>query len=71
MGEARVVALRDRAAAAAGDLEAELDAVQAGGLLLDPGALRRLRAVVDRALPVAEEYEQHVAGQWRQGEGEP
>lgn len=68
MTQARMAALCDRAAAAAVELEAELDAVQAGGLVLDPAGLRRLRAVIDRALPVADAYERDVVAQWHEGE---
>lgn len=68
MTQARMTALRDRAAAAADELEAELDAVQAAGCVLDPAALRRLRAVIDRVVPVADAYERDVAAQWHEGE---
>ena len=51
------------AAAAHERLAAELDALLGTGVLLDPDALRRLRATVDAVLPAAEAYEGHVAAE--------
>jgi hypothetical protein len=51
------------AAAAHEWLAAELDALLGSGVLLDPVALRRLRATVDAVLPAAEAYERHVAAE--------
>lgn len=42
-------------------LAAELDALLAQGVLLDPVALARLRAAIDAALPAAEAYERRLA----------
>lgn len=41
-------------------LESELDALVGDGVLLDSDALRRLRALIDEALPVAEAYAAHL-----------
>jgi hypothetical protein len=41
-------------------LASELDALLGGGVLLDPAALRRLRATVDAVMPAAEAYERRI-----------
>ncbi len=43
-------------------LECELDDLVGSGVLLDPTALRRLRGVLDDAIPVADAYAERVAG---------
>lgn len=51
----------DRTAAMHRRLEQELDDLMGSGMLLDPTALRRLRGVIDEAIPVADAYAQQVA----------
>lgn len=46
--------------AAHDELTARLDELLGSGVLLDPEALRTLRAAVDAALPVAEAYERYL-----------
>ena len=58
MGEALV---RVRAAVMHRRLEEELDALVASGVLLDPAALARLRALLDEAMPTAVAYADHLA----------
>lgn len=53
--------VRARTAAMHHRLERELDALTGDGVLLDPHALRRLRAVVDEAVPVADAYAAELA----------
>lgn len=43
-------------------LASELDELTAGGILLDAIALRRLRDLLDEAIPVADAYAERVAG---------
>lgn len=50
------VCLDVRLLAAREQLAARLDELGGGALLLDPAALRRLRAAVDAAIPLAEDY---------------
>ena len=52
--------LRARTAAMHRRLEDELDTLIGHGVLLDPEALRRLGALVDEAIPVAEAYAAHL-----------
>lgn len=53
--------LRARTTAMHGRLERELDALAGDGVLLDPDALRRLGALIEEALPVAEAYAAYLA----------
>jgi hypothetical protein len=51
----------DRTAAMHRRLEQELDELVGTGMLLDPAALRRLRSVIDAAIPVADAYAEAVS----------
>lgn len=43
-------------------MERELDELTGSGVLLDAAALRRLRGVLDDAIPVADAYAERVVG---------
>ena len=53
--------LRARTAAMHRRLEGELDTLIGHGVLLDPDGLRRLAALVDEAIPVADAYAADLA----------